>query len=59
MKVSELTELLKANGCHLLKHGSRHDVWRNPSNGRTMLVSRHKSKEVSVGFVISARKLLE
>jgi len=36
-----IRELVRA-GCHLLRHGKRHDIYRNPANGRQAPVPRHR-----------------
>jgi hypothetical protein len=36
-----LRELEKA-GCELLRHGKRHDIYRNPANGQQAPVPRHR-----------------
>jgi hypothetical protein len=33
---------LKQAGCELVRHGRRHDVYRNPANGRNAPVPRHR-----------------
>lgn len=50
MKTNELKRLLLKRGCHLLRHGSRHDKWINPANGHTAMVPRHDAQEVSTGL---------
>ena len=35
-----IKELVKA-GCYLKRHGSRHDIYINPKNGRKAPVPRH------------------
>ena len=35
-----IKELVKA-GCYLKKHGSKHDIYVNPKNGRKAPVPRH------------------
>jgi predicted RNA binding protein YcfA (HicA-like mRNA interferase family) len=32
---------LEQTGCEFVRHGSRHDVFRNPGNGRQAPVPRH------------------
>ncbi|MCL2078909.1 MAG: type II toxin-antitoxin system HicA family toxin [Oscillospiraceae bacterium] len=49
MKASELTRLVKKQGCKLLRHGSRHDVWINPKTGGTTEIPRHQSSDVPTG----------
>ena len=41
MKRAELVRELTEAGCILLRHGSRHDVYQNPANGRKQPVPRH------------------
>jgi mRNA interferase HicA len=33
---------LRANGCVLARHGSRHDIWTNPANDAEAAVPRHR-----------------
>ena len=49
MKTSEITRLAKKNGCQVLRHGSRHDVWINPKTGGTTSIPRHKADEIPAG----------
>lgn len=49
MKVSELTKLLKKNGCYLVEHGKEHDKWHSDITGKDFRVPRHKSKEIPTG----------
>ncbi|MDZ7698866.1 MAG: type II toxin-antitoxin system HicA family toxin [Deltaproteobacteria bacterium] len=42
MKRSELIRLLTGAGCVLLRHGSRHDIYVNPANGKKQPVPRHR-----------------
>lgn len=49
MKTSELTKLLKRNGCELIKHGKEHDRWRSEITGKEFSVPRHPSKEIPPG----------
>lgn len=41
MKRSKFVQQLLKSGCVLLRHGSRHDVYVNPSTGRKQPVPRH------------------
>ena len=34
---------LRNQGCILHRHGSKHDLWRNPSNGAKSPLPRHKT----------------
>ena len=40
MKSRDLEKHLKAHGCHFDHHGGRHDIWRNPENGKQSAVPR-------------------
>ena len=42
MKRRELVRQLEAGGCVLHRHGKRHDIYRNPANGRQAPVPRHR-----------------
>ena len=42
MKRRALVRELTAAGCVLHRHGKRHDIYRNPTNGRQAPVPRHK-----------------
>jgi mRNA interferase HicA len=41
MKRTELIRDLREAGCVLLLHGSRHDVYLNPTTGQRQPVPRH------------------
>ncbi|MDP2982538.1 MAG: type II toxin-antitoxin system HicA family toxin [Candidatus Latescibacter sp.] len=41
MKRSDLIRQLKEQGCILHRHGSRHDIYLNPSTGQKQPVPRH------------------
>ncbi len=49
MKTSELEKLLRKSGCRITDHGSRHDIWYSPQNGRRFVVPRHSAKEIPTG----------
>lgn len=55
MKMSEFLRLASKNGCRLLKHKTRHDLWVNPA-GETFLIPRHTSQELAKGLELSARE---
>lgn len=42
MKRRDLVAELEKHGCVLLRHGSRHDIYHNPGNGRSQPVPRHR-----------------
>jgi mRNA interferase HicA len=39
---------LAAHGCVLLRHGSKHDVYLNPANGRQAPIPRHNEVKDSL-----------
>lgn len=41
MKRRAFLRELKRAGCELVRHGKRHDVYRNPVNGQQAPVPRH------------------
>jgi len=42
MKRSDLVRKLEALGCSLVRHGAKHDWYRNPKTGMAQPVPRHK-----------------
>jgi predicted RNA binding protein YcfA (HicA-like mRNA interferase family) len=56
MKYSELTRMLKAAGCRLEKHKTRHDWWFSPKTGQHFTVPRHQSEEVTPKTLASIKK---
>ncbi|MCH5342800.1 MAG: type II toxin-antitoxin system HicA family toxin [Acetatifactor sp.] len=44
MKTQELIKLLRQNKCHILRNGSRHDIWYSDITGKQFSVPRHKSE---------------
>lgn len=56
MKRRELIRELEQAGCVLHRHGSRHDIYRNPANDRKAPVPRHR--EISDGMRRLIRKQL-
>ncbi len=53
MKRLDLISQLEAEGCKLLRHGGRHDIYHNPKTGKSQPVPRHR--EINE---ILARKIL-
>jgi predicted RNA binding protein YcfA (HicA-like mRNA interferase family) len=41
MKRRELVRKLEELGCALHRHGARHDIYRQPANGKMQPVPRH------------------
>jgi mRNA interferase HicA len=42
MKRQALNRELEQAGCEFVRHGKRHDVYRNPGNGHQAPVPRHR-----------------
>ncbi|NKB23563.1 MAG: addiction module toxin, HicA family [Kiritimatiellae bacterium] len=42
MKRRDLIKQLEKQGCTLLRHGGRHDIYHNPQSGHSEPVSRHR-----------------
>ena len=45
MKRKEFIQQLLKDGCQLHRHGTRHDIYINPANGKKQPVPRHKEIE--------------
>lgn len=41
MKREDLIKRLNDSGCILIRHGSRHDLYKNPTTGKQQPVPRH------------------
>ena len=41
MKRRELVRQLEQHACVLVRHGGRHDIYRNPATGQKQPVPRH------------------
>lgn len=41
MKRKELLKKLAASGCELVKHGAKHDLYKNPKTGVRQPIPRH------------------
>jgi len=48
MKYNELCKKLRKAGCFPLRHGGRHDIWQNPTNGACAAIPRHGAEEVKI-----------
>ena len=42
MKHRDLVAQLLQAGCLLLRHGAKHDIYHNPSTGRSEPIPRHR-----------------
>ncbi|WP_323685748.1 type II toxin-antitoxin system HicA family toxin [Lamprobacter sp.] len=41
MKRGKLIQLLRRNGCELVREGNRHSIWKNIANSELTAVPRH------------------
>ncbi|MDB4795587.1 type II toxin-antitoxin system HicA family toxin [Verrucomicrobia bacterium] len=42
MKRQKLIQKLEQAGCVLIRHGGKHDIYHNPSNGKSQPIPRHR-----------------
>ncbi|RJR32616.1 MAG: type II toxin-antitoxin system HicA family toxin [Deltaproteobacteria bacterium] len=42
MKRVDLLRLLNDQGCRIIRHGARHDIFLNPANQRRAPIPRHR-----------------
>jgi mRNA interferase HicA len=42
MKRVDLVRAIEALGCELVRHGAKHDWYRNPTTGESQAVPRHR-----------------
>jgi mRNA interferase HicA len=59
VKRGEFVRSLVHRGCYLLRHGSRHDIYANPLNGRKAPVPRHPEIRDSLAEMIEKQLGLE
>ena len=59
MKTSEFIRILKKKGAKFVSHGTRHDWYVNPKNGKHAQVPRHKTQEIPIGTQKDILKSLE
>jgi hypothetical protein len=53
MKKGELLKRLKAQGCVFVKHGKKHDVYKNPRTGAEERIPRRADiNEILAGIII-------
>lgn len=52
MKRQAFIRELEQAGCVLHRNGARHDIYRNPANGRKAPVPRHREIADTLGEVI-------
>ena len=56
MNWNELLKIATANGFEFVRHGKKHDIYRNPTTGQIIQIERHWSQEVRKGL---ANKLMK
>jgi len=56
VKRTQFLKELTAAGCELVRHGKKHDIYRNPRNGQQQPVPRHT--ELDNDLVAHIRKHL-
>jgi predicted RNA binding protein YcfA (HicA-like mRNA interferase family) len=42
MKRVDLIKKIEAEGCVLVRHGAKHDIYQNPATGESQPVPRHR-----------------
>ncbi|HEY0514662.1 MAG TPA: type II toxin-antitoxin system HicA family toxin [Thermoanaerobaculia bacterium] len=52
MNRRDLIRELTRKGCHLERHGGRHDIYVNPANGRKAPIPRHNEIKNSLCSLI-------
>ena len=50
MKIAEFKRQLRKQGIKLLRHGRKHDIYQNPSNGKTSEIPRHDQQDIGTGL---------
>lgn len=56
MRRADLVRTIESNGCVLIRHGGRHDWYRNPITGMSQAVPRHR--EIKEGLARHILRLL-
>ena len=51
MKISEFIRKLKKQGIKFESHGTRHDWYYNPQNGKRTQIPRHQNQDIPKGLV--------
>ena len=59
MNRQNVIRILIDQGCYLYRHGSRHDIYANPRNGRKAPVPRHNEIKNSLVQLIQKQLGLE
>jgi len=58
VKRNALIKDLVKSGCYLKRHGSRHDIYANPKNGKQAPVPRHSEIRESLVRLIKKQLLI-
>jgi len=45
LKRKELLKIIKAKGCIFVRHGGKHDWYKNPQSGMSQPIARHAEIE--------------
>ena len=59
MKISEFVRRIESQGVKFYGHGSNHDWYYNPKNGKKAQVPRHKTQELRIGTMKGILKALD
>ena len=59
MNRNEFVRTLVRRGCYLHRHGSRHDIYANPRNGRKAPVPRHLEIKDSLARLVERQLGIE
>jgi len=57
VKLLDLERHLRGNGCHFVREGGAHTLWKNPVTGKVAPVPRHR--EIKEGTVRAVCRQLE
>lgn len=56
MKRAQFIKEITAEGCEFVRHGKKHDIYRNPHTGQRQPIPRHS--ELDEGLIKHIRKYL-
>lgn len=57
MKRADLIRAIEAAGCRLIRHGGKHDWYRNPTTGVSQPVPRHRDIKEHLASRIRAKEI--
>jgi len=58
LKRSALIKELVKSGCYMKRHGSKHDIYANPKNGKQAPVPRHTEIKDSLARLIKKQLMI-